>query len=31
MTTAKGPAGGPMVAVYMKEDIGGFAIHLSQK
>jgi len=31
MTTAKGPAGGPMVAVYMKEEIGGFAIHLLQK
>lgn len=31
LSTAKGPAGGPMVAVYMKEEIGGFAIHLLQK
>jgi len=31
LNTAKGPAGGPMVAVYMKEEIGGFAIHLLQK
>jgi 2-dehydro-3-deoxyphosphogluconate aldolase / (4S)-4-hydroxy-2-oxoglutarate aldolase len=31
MSTAKGPAGGPMIAVYMKEEIGGFAVHLLQK
>ena len=31
MTSAKGPAGGPMVAIYMKEEIGGFAVHLLQK
>jgi 2-dehydro-3-deoxyphosphogluconate aldolase/(4S)-4-hydroxy-2-oxoglutarate aldolase len=31
MTTAKGPTNGPMVAVYMKEEIGGFAVHLLQK
>jgi 2-dehydro-3-deoxyphosphogluconate aldolase / (4S)-4-hydroxy-2-oxoglutarate aldolase len=31
MSTAKGPAGGPMVAVYLKEEIGGFAVHLLQK
>lgn len=31
LSTAKGPAGGPMVAVYMKDEIGGFAIHLLQK
>ncbi len=31
MSTAKGPAGGAMVAVYMKEEVGGFAIHLLQK
>ena len=31
MSTAKGPEGGPMVAVYMKEEIGGFAVHLLQK
>ncbi|NJD01380.1 MAG: keto-hydroxyglutarate-aldolase/keto-deoxy-phosphogluconate aldolase, partial [Ruminiclostridium sp.] len=30
MSTAKGPAGGPMVAVYLKEEIGGFAVHLLQ-
>lgn len=31
MSTAKGSAGGPMVAVYLKEEIGGFAVHLLQK
>jgi len=31
MSTAKGPEGGPIVAVYLKEEIGGFAIHLLQK
>ncbi|HZK62405.1 MAG TPA: bifunctional 4-hydroxy-2-oxoglutarate aldolase/2-dehydro-3-deoxy-phosphogluconate aldolase, partial [Anaerovoracaceae bacterium] len=31
MTTAKGPAGRPIIAVYMKEEIGGFAVHLLQK
>jgi len=31
MSTAKGPAGGPMVAVYLKDEIGGFAVHLLQK
>lgn len=31
MSTAKGPAGGPVIAVYMKEEIGGFAVHLLQK
>jgi 2-dehydro-3-deoxyphosphogluconate aldolase / (4S)-4-hydroxy-2-oxoglutarate aldolase len=31
MNTVKGPAGGPIVAVYLKEEIGGFAIHLLQK
>jgi len=31
LSTAKGPAGGPMVAVYMKDEVGGFAIHLLQK
>jgi 2-dehydro-3-deoxyphosphogluconate aldolase / (4S)-4-hydroxy-2-oxoglutarate aldolase len=31
LSTAKGPAGGAMVAVYMKEEVGGFAIHLLQK
>ena len=31
LSTAKGPAGGPMVAVYMKEEVGGFAVHLLQK
>ena len=30
MNTAKGPVGGPMVAVYLKEEIGGFAVHLLQ-
>ena len=30
-STAKGPAGGHMVAIYMKDEIGGFAIHLLQK
>ncbi|NSW89066.1 MAG: bifunctional 4-hydroxy-2-oxoglutarate aldolase/2-dehydro-3-deoxy-phosphogluconate aldolase [Firmicutes bacterium] len=30
MSTAKGSAGGPIVAVYLKEEIGGFAIHLLQ-
>ena len=29
--TAKGPEGGPVIAVYLKEEIGGFAIHLLQK
>jgi 2-dehydro-3-deoxyphosphogluconate aldolase/(4S)-4-hydroxy-2-oxoglutarate aldolase len=31
MSTAKGPVGGPMVAVYLKEEVGGFALHLLQK
>lgn len=31
MSTAKGPAGGALVAVYLREQIGGFAIHLLQK
>ena len=31
MGSAKGPAGGPMVAVFLKDEIGGFAIHLLQK
>jgi 2-dehydro-3-deoxyphosphogluconate aldolase/(4S)-4-hydroxy-2-oxoglutarate aldolase len=31
MTTAKGPVDGPIVAVYLKEEIGGFAVHLLQK
>lgn len=31
MTTAKGPAGGPIVSVYIKEEIGGFTVHLLQK
>jgi len=31
LTSAKGPAGGPVVAIYMKEEIGGFAVHLLQK
>lgn len=31
MSTAKGPTGGPLVAVYLKDEIGGFAIHLLQK
>jgi len=30
MQTAKGPAGGPIIAVYLKEHLGGFAIHLLQ-
>ncbi len=30
MNTAKGPEGGPITAVYLKEEIGGFAIHLLQ-
>lgn len=30
MATAKGPAGGPLIAVYLKEQIGGFAVHLLQ-
>jgi len=30
MATAKGPEGGPVVAVYLKEQIGGFAVHLLQ-
>lgn len=30
MSTAKGPEGGPLVAVYLAEEIGGFAIHLLQ-
>lgn len=30
MSTAKGPAGGPLVAVYLKEEYGGFAVHLLQ-
>lgn len=31
MATAKGPTGGSIVAVYLKEEIGGFAVHLLQK
>lgn len=31
MSTAKGPEGGPLVAVYLKDEVGGFAIHLLQK
>jgi len=31
MSTAKGPEGGPIAAVYLKEEIGGFAVHLLQK
>jgi 2-dehydro-3-deoxyphosphogluconate aldolase / (4S)-4-hydroxy-2-oxoglutarate aldolase len=31
MSTAKGPAGGPVTAVYLKDEIGGFAVHLLQK
>lgn len=30
MSTAKGPEGGAIVAVYLKEEIGGFAVHLLQ-
>jgi len=30
MSTAKGPEGGPIVAVYLKEEFGGFAVHLLQ-
>jgi 2-dehydro-3-deoxyphosphogluconate aldolase / (4S)-4-hydroxy-2-oxoglutarate aldolase len=30
MSTAKGPEGKPPVAVYLKEEIGGFAVHLLQ-
>lgn len=30
MSTAKGPAEGPPVAVYLKKEYGGFAIHLLQ-
>ena len=31
MATAKGPAAGPFIAVFLKEEVGGFAIHLLQK
>lgn len=31
MGTAKGPEGGSIIAVYLKEEIGGFAVHLLQK
>lgn len=31
MSTAKGPQGGAVTSVYLKEEIGGFAIHLLQK
>lgn len=31
MSTAKGPEGGPPVAVYLKGSFGGFAIHLLQR
>jgi 2-dehydro-3-deoxyphosphogluconate aldolase/(4S)-4-hydroxy-2-oxoglutarate aldolase len=31
MSTAKGPEGKPPVAVYLKDEIGGFAVHLLQK
>jgi len=30
MSSVKGPVGGPIVAVYLKEEVGGFAIHLLQ-
>ena len=30
MSTAKGPEGGPIQAVYLKDEVGGFAIHLLQ-
>lgn len=30
MSTAKGPEGGPITAVYLKEEIAGFALHLLQ-
>lgn len=30
MSTAKGPEGKPPVAVYLKKEIGGFAVHLLQ-
>jgi 2-dehydro-3-deoxyphosphogluconate aldolase/(4S)-4-hydroxy-2-oxoglutarate aldolase len=31
MSTAKGPEGGPLKAVYLEGEVGGFAIHLLQK
>jgi len=31
MSTAKGPEGGPPVAVYLEGEFGGFAVHLLQK
>lgn len=31
MSTAKGPEGGPIAAVYLQGEVGGFAIHLLQK
>ena len=31
MASAKGPEGGAIVAVYLQEPVGGFAIHLLQK
>ncbi len=31
MSTVKGPAGGPPIAVYLKDIVGGFAVHLLQK
>lgn len=31
LSTAKGPEGGPLIAVYLKQEIGGFAVHLLQK
>jgi len=30
MSTAKGPEGGPIQAVYLKDEVGGFAVHLLQ-
>jgi len=30
MGTAKGPEGGQIIAVYLKEEVGGFAVHLLQ-
>jgi len=30
MSSAKGPAGKPPIAIYLKEEIGGFAVHLLQ-
>jgi 2-dehydro-3-deoxyphosphogluconate aldolase/(4S)-4-hydroxy-2-oxoglutarate aldolase len=30
MNTAKGPDGGPIQAVYLRDEVGGFAVHLLQ-